>query len=160
MSKLRAAKLLQGLNGVVESQRALLGILKKARTYPGVKSTFYNIIGGQKLTGSGTKKILKEALKHRKAAALQVRALEKRQVMKVKWDGNFLHHLKRLTQGHKNFVSKMNPNDKAGIEYLTKDLQKYKEAGSVIVNRQINARAKGIRFVKINGRIVPIRPKK
>ena len=165
----KAFESLKQFNEIISNQKTALTAWKnlrvsslstgKAHYLPVIRKT----IGLPKdVTGGSGKKFLNALRKQRKQAAKVVRHLEEHKIYKAKWSGG--DTLKRLNDGAKNHqklyekMSAVNQHDIASRHHETMTMAK--KAKDRLLDRQINARGKGVRFVRINGRIVPIRGKK
>jgi len=111
--------------------------------------------------GRYAKKSLIELKKHRRNAAKAVRHFEGHAFPKAKWDAGMVKKIK----DHIKMTEAMIPKWKAAkvpesiIAEKVQNSKLYVQAKDRLIDRQINARGKGIRFIRRNGRIIPIRTK-
>jgi hypothetical protein len=139
---------LKRINHFVDTQKKMLSSFKEIRTtvHPRSLAAVREANGLMKeITGRKGKRLLDGLKRHRKMAAFALREHRGQHLkLKAKWSSSNLEAFRR--------ISKQFPNRPAG--------QQAAEAVKNLTDRKINLRGKGVRFVKIRGRIVPIRNKK
>jgi hypothetical protein len=112
------------------------------------------------VTGQTGKKFLTSLKKQRVGSAKAVTHFLGNMKATTKWTPDALKMFREKIKSHQNLFDNMNIGSRGSLHQRhTETMEIAKQAKESLMHRQINARGKGVRFIRRNGRIIPIRIK-
>jgi hypothetical protein len=112
------------------------------------------------VTGQRGKAFLRYLKKDRLGSAKAVTHFLGKMKATTKWSPDALKMFREKMKSHQTLFDNMSIGSRGWLHHRhTETMAMAKEAKERLLHRQINARGKGIRFIRKNGRIIPIRKK-